>query len=162
MTDQPAAPSRGLSPSASIAAFMKSYEKLRLKAYLPTPDDVPTIGYGETTGVRLGMVWTAEQAEANFTARLAKLGAAVWALCKGAPRTSQSQFDAMVALADNIGLGNFARSSVLTNHKAGHNATAALAFKLWNKQRGKDGVLRELRGLTRRRAAEAAIYGRPA
>lgn len=137
---------------------MKGYEKLRLKAYLPTPDDVPTIGYGETSGIRMGMVWTVEQAERNFANRLSELGIAVWALVKAAPRTTQGQFDAMVSLADNIGLSNFARSSVRTNHNAGHNATAALAFSLWDKQRGADGVLRPLRGLTKRRAAEAAIY----
>ncbi|HEY9250905.1 MAG TPA: lysozyme [Rariglobus sp.] len=147
-----------MTPSHTIAAFMKGFEKLRLKAYYPTKDDKPTIGYGETNGVRMGMVWTVEKAEANFAARLSELGIAVWALVKKAPHTTQGQFDAMVSLADNIGLANFAKSSVRTNHVAGHNATAALAFLLWDKQRGGDGVLRPLRGLTRRRAAEAAIY----
>jgi lysozyme len=137
---------------------MKGFEKLRLKAYMPTPNDRPTIGYGETDGVRMGMVWTAEKAEANFAGRLSELGIAVWALVKKAPRTTQAQFDAMVSLADNIGLANFAKSSVRTNHVAGHNATAALAFALWCKQRGADGVLRPLRGLSRRRSAESAIY----
>ncbi len=65
----------------------------------------------------------------------------------------------MVSLAYNIGLGSFLSSSVLTNHKAGHYATAALAFGLWNKQRNKTtGKLEELRGLTARRKAEADIY----
>lgn len=146
-----------MTPSEKCAAFMKGYEKLRLNAYMPTPNDRPTIGYGETNGVRMGMIWTAEQAEANFAERLARLGDSVWALVKDAPVTTQGQFDAMCSLADNIGLANFKASSVRTNHMAGHNATAALAFGLWNKQRTGHGLV-VLNGLTRRRAAEAEMY----
>lgn len=155
-----------MKPSASIGSFMKGFEKLaklrkdgNVEAYMPTPNDRPTIGYGETNGIKMGMVWTREKAERNFTERLDSLGDKVWALVKTAPRTTQGQFDAMVALADNIGLANFAASSVRTNHLAGHNATAALAFPLWSKQRNKKtGQLEVLRGLTTRRKAEAAIY----
>jgi len=42
--------------------LIKSYEQLRLRAYLPTQDDVPTIGYGHTRGVALGLTCTEEQA----------------------------------------------------------------------------------------------------
>lgn len=153
-----------MTPSAKAATFMKGYEKLarlrpdgNVEAYMPTPNDRPTIGYGETNGVHMGLVWTVAQAEANFTERLAKLGDAVWALVKAAPVTTQGQFDAMCALADNIGLANFKASSVRTNHLAGHNTTAAMAFALWNKQRTPKGLV-VLNGLTKRRAGEAAMY----
>lgn len=146
-----------MEPSAKIQSFMKGYEKFRAKAYLPTPNDKWTIGYGETNGVKPGMVWTLEQAESNFAARMVTLGNKVQTALRGAP-TTQAQFDAMVSLADNIGLTNFGNSSVLANHRAGRYSTAALAFSLWNKQRGSDGQLHVLNGLTKRRSAEAAIY----
>jgi lysozyme len=145
---------------------MKGFEKLAklrkdgmVEAYMPTPNDRPTIGYGETNGVKMGMVWSREKAERNFTDRLDALGAKVWADVSRAPRTTQGQFDAICALVDNIGWGNWLTSSVRTNHLAGHNATAALSFPLWNKQRNaRTGKLEVLAGLTRRRKAEAAIY----
>lgn len=152
-------------PSAHIAAFMKGYETLakvgkdgRIYAYLPTPNDRWTIGYGETSGITSKTVWTREQAEANFTQRLARLGGQVLTLLASA-KTTQAQFDAMVSLADNIGLDAFRDSTVLREHRQGRYERAAAAFAMWNKQRNKKtGVLEVLDGLTRRRAAEAAIY----
>lgn len=151
-----------MTPSESIAAFMRGFEKLarigpdgRIYAYMPTPNDRWTIGYGETKGITQRTVWSREQAESNFKQRLAALGASVWALVQDVP-TSQSQFDAMVSLADNIGLAAFKSSTVLRQHRAGQYGLAAVAFGLWNKQAGA-----VLAGLTRRRAAEAVIYKRP-
>lgn len=147
-----------MTPSAKCVDLIKSYEACRLSAYLPTTDDVPTIGWGSTgPDIKLGMTWTQKQADDRFAADLADFSRGVSGLIGHTP-TMQSQYDAMVSLAYNIGLANFAKSSVLTNHKAGHYSTAALAFGLWDKQRGRDGVLRVLAGLTRRRASEAALY----
>ena len=66
---------------------------------------------------------------------------------------NQNQFDAMVSLAFNVGMGNFANSSVLrfTNTKQYDKASAA--FLLWNKAGGK-----VLAGLTKRRQDEANLY----
>ena len=43
-------------PSPTIIAFIQGFEQCRLDAYMPTPNDKPTIGWG-TTGkdVALGM-----------------------------------------------------------------------------------------------------------
>jgi len=46
--------------------LIQSYEKCRLEAYMPTPDDVPTIGWGHIRGVSLGDTCTQEQADAWF------------------------------------------------------------------------------------------------
>jgi lysozyme len=132
--------------------FIKGFEQCRLKAFLPTPDDVPTIGWGRTKGVKLGMTQTQAEADADFAADLAERAEFISDKLGGAP-TTQAQFDAMLSLAYNIGLDGFAGSTVLRKHKAGDYAGAAAAFAMWNKQAGK-----ELAGLTRRRAAEAAMY----
>ena len=70
----------------------------------------------------------------------------------------------MVSLAFNIGMGSRARniagfetSTVLRKHNEGDRQAAARAFGLWNKARVR-GVLEEVRGLTARRAREAALY----
>lgn len=146
-------------------ALMHEFEKCRLTAY-PDPgsaDGLPwTIGWGSTgPGIHRGVTWTQAQADARFTHDVNEVyGAAVDRLLGDSP-TTQSQFDAMVSLTYNIGIGStnrsrpggFTRSTVLRKHKAGDFAGAARAFLLWNKN---DGVV--MRGLTRRRLAEADLY----
>lgn len=150
-----------LQPSNRIALFIMGFEQLRLVGYLPTPNDVPTIGYGSTgKSIHVGDRWTPQMAQARFMTDLMAFGAGVNRLLDGAP-TSQSQFDALVSLAYNIGLDEDADtkaeglgdSTLLRKHKAGDYAGAAAEFLKWNKQAGK-----VLRGLTRRRKAERAIY----
>jgi lysozyme len=128
------------------------------EAYL-CPANVWTIGWGSTGAdpfnggqIRKGTVWTQEQCDLRFQHHLAKFEEAVRDGIGKAP-TSQAQFDAMVCLAYNIGTAGFARSTVLRRHKVGDFGGAAKAFLMWNKANGK-----VLRGLTRRREAEAALY----
>ena len=134
-------------------ALIKSYEQCRLKAYMPTPNDRPTIGWG-TTGddVRMGMTWTQEQCDERFAADLARFAKGVSAALHGTPATP-AQFGAMVSLAYNIGTGAFASSTLAKLHRAGDYDGAAEQFARWNKQAGE-----VLGGLTKRRAAEAALY----
>lgn len=123
-----------------------------------------TIGIGETAGVTAS---TPPIDYATAKARFLELVRVEYAgpvskLIGHAP-TTQDQFDAMVSLAYNIGIGNFKRSSVLRAHKAGDYAAATAAFAMWNKIT--DPVTKKLvvsRGLTTRRAAEASTYHGPA
>ncbi len=150
-----------MEPSEHISTFIKGFEQCRLKAYKPTPNDVPTIGWGSTgPDVRMGMTWTQAQADARFAHDLAAFAAGVTHELAGAA-TTQGQFDAMVSFAYNVGLDDDADtkaeglgdSTLLRKHKAGDYAGAAAEFPKWNKQAG---VV--LNGLTKRRAAERAIY----
>lgn len=134
-------------------ALIQSYEQCRLTAYLPTPNDVPTIGWGSTgPDIELGMTWTQEQCDARFATDLARFATGVENALDGAP-TLAREFGAIVSLAYNIGTGAFASSTLCRLHRAGNKAGAAAQFARWNKQAG-----RVLAGLTRRRAAEAALY----
>jgi len=120
---------------------------------MPTPNDVPTIGWGSTgPDIKLGMTWTQQQADERFASDLAKFGAKVAADLGTAP-TTQGQFDAMTSLAYNIGEGAFSKSTLLKRHLAHDYDGAAAQFAVWNKQAGK-----VLNGLVRRRTAEARIY----
>lgn len=67
---------------------------------------------------------------------------------------SQAQFDALVSLVFNIGCGAFRGSTLLKLLNAGDYAAAQQQFGRWNKQAGK-----VLNGLTRRRKAEAELFG---
>jgi len=142
-----------MTPSNKCADLIKSFEQCRLKAYMPTPNDVPTIGWGSTgPDIKLGMTWTQQQADERFASDLAKFGAKVAADLGTAP-TTQGQFDAMTSLAYNIGEGAFSKSTLLKRHLAHDYDGAAAQFAVWNKQAGK-----VLNGLVRRRTAEARIY----
>lgn len=136
-------------------ALIKSFEGLRLVAYPdPATGGVPwTIGYGSTAGVRRGDSITQAQAEAKLRADLASFEAGVARLVGTTP-TTPGQFGALVAFAFNVGLGNLSSSTLLRKHKAGDHAGAALEFARWNKAAGA-----VMAGLTKRRAAEAALYG---
>ena len=122
-------------------------------AYLPTPSDRPTIGWGSTgADIAMGLTWTQAQCDDRFDVDLARFAAGVSAAISG--ETTQPQFDAMVSLAYNIGAGAFRTSTLLRLHNAGDVDRAKAEFAVWNKQAGK-----VLEGLVRRRAAEAAMYG---
>ncbi|MBV8685381.1 MAG: lysozyme [Alphaproteobacteria bacterium] len=118
-----------------------------------TGGDPWTIGWGSTgADIKKGMVWTQQQCDERFGEHVAQFAASVAKALGGAP-TTQPQFDAMVSFAYNVGVGNLQSSTLLKKHKAGDYAGAALEFAKWNKAAGK-----VLPGLTRRRAAEAALY----
>ncbi|MBL8464310.1 MAG: lysozyme [Thauera sp.] len=129
-------------------------EGCRLRAYRDIAG-VWTIGWGETENVRPGDVMTQDEADRLLCARLGEFAQNVEALL--ARPATPHQLAAMVSLAYNVGLAGFARSSVLRAHNAGNALAAARAFGLWNKARVR-GVLEEVRGLTARRAREAALY----
>jgi lysozyme len=134
------------------AVLIKSREQLRLTAYLPTPKDKWTIGYGHTgKDVYEGLTWVLSQAEDAFQRDTAWAVAAVMRHTDVA--LTQNQFDALVAFCFNVGEPQFASSTLLRDVNARNFAGAALEFAKWNHQ---DGVV--LAGLTVRRAQEAALF----
>ncbi|QIQ86844.1 lysozyme [Erythrobacter sp.] len=110
-----------------------------------------TIGWG-STGAEIGpgTVWTQAECDARFEADLARYAAEVAAAIGDAP-TTQAQFDALVSFHYNTGA--IARATLTRRHRACDHAGAAREFPRWNKAAG-----RVVRGLVRRRAAEAALY----
>ena len=135
-------------------ALIKQFEGFRSLAYQDVVG-VWTIGYGFIKGVKPGQHMTAAQAEARLVTELIEYERAILGGCTRPP--TQNEFDAMASLAWNIGTAGFLRSTVLRAHNRGDAQAAARAFALWNKAGGK-----EWPGLTRRRAAEAALYLEPA
>ena len=110
-----------------------------------------TIGWGATgPGIGPGTTWTPGQCDARLVADLARFSDEV-AQAIGTAPTSQAQFDALVSFHYNTGA--IGRATLTRRHCAGDFAGAAREFARWNRAGG-----RALAGLTRRRAAEAALY----
>ena len=116
--------------------------------------DVPTIGFGCTVGVLMGMTWTRAEADAAFSKELERFERCVIRLVT--VEMNQNEFDSMVSLAYNIGEAGFAKSSVLSRLNKGDRLGAANAFEKWNKV----GKFVE-KGLTSRRKREAANFLKP-
>ncbi len=66
---------------------------------------------------------------------------------------SDNQFSALVAFVFNIGVGHFAKSTLLRELNAGQYDSVPGQLALWNHINGVVNV-----GLTRRRAAEIALW----
>jgi lysozyme len=135
--------------------LVKDFEGFRATAY-QCPAGVWTIGYGHTSmagapEVREGMKISRAEGERILKADLVKYEAYVRDAIK--VELTPAQYSAAVSLCFNIGGGAFKRSSVVRFCNRREWKSAADAFMLWNKAGGK-----VLPGLTRRRAAEAALF----
>ena len=118
-----------------------------------------TNGYGATKGVRSGDKWTVDYAEKRLMEDLDEHGKIVKKYVN--VPLSQGQYDALTSFVFNLGGGAFKSSTLLRRLNSGNYDDCPEQFLRWNKARV-DGKLTPLRGLTRRRAAEAAIFSRDA
>ena len=145
--------------SSKGLGLIKAHEGKRLAAYL-CPAGVWTIGYGHTSAagdpaVAAGMTITAQEADAILSNDIDLFEDGVAKLLRKARvnLVEPHEFDAMVSLAFNLGLGAFARSTVLARYLRGDKAGAGAAFSFWVKANGQT-----LAGLVRRRKAEAKLF----
>lgn len=129
----------------------RAFEGCRFRAYLDG-GGVPTIGYGHTKGVKIGDECDMAQAVAWLRADVQEAVDAVNRLVNVS--LSQNQFDALVDFVFNLGAGAFSGSTLLRLLNACDYAGAAGQFGRWNKDNGQ-----VVSGLTRRRAAEAKLFG---
>lgn len=135
-----------LLPSPWLFKFLRDFERFRPTAYLPTPRDVPTIGFGHTRGVKMGDTCTLDQAEAWLALDCHRDVVAINEMVR-VPLT-QNQFDALCSLTFNCGITPLEKTlGHLLN--AGDYAGAAEQFLRWGRQHG-----RKLPGLDIRRKAE--------
>lgn len=155
---QPLPRPRSVSPAG--IALIKRFEGCarlradgRVEAY-PDPGTgaAPwTIGWG-ATGKDIGprTIWTQEQCDARLTADIARHAADVEQALGDAP-TTQAQFDALVSFHYNTGA--IGRATLTRRNREGNFASARREFARWTRAGG-----RVLKGLQRRREAEALLY----
>ena len=136
--------------------LIKDFEGFSSTSYLDVVN-IPTIGWGNTfyedgTKVKLG-----DQISKTDALKLLEVVANRDFADKIFPsikvKVTQSQFDAMVSLAYNIGAGAFLKSTLLKKVNANDFAGAGEEFLRWNKANGK-----EVLGLTRRREREKQLF----
>ena len=146
-------------PSEKCYNLIKEFEGCRLTSYL-CPASIPTIGWGSTmypdgSKVLLGQTITQERADILLEWEVIKKSTVIDAM---GLKLNQSQFDAVVCFAYNVGLGSFNKSTIkkLANINP-NNPAIRDAFMMWSKARV-GGVLMTLKGLERRRRAEADLY----
>jgi len=151
-------------PSSSVSeqgiALIKRFEGCarkrpdgRFEAYPdPGTGGAPwTVGWGATgPGIGPHTVWTQRECDDRLDHDISRHAADVRAALGDAP-TTQNQFDALVSFHFNTGA--IGRATLTRKHRTGDYEGAAREFARWNRAGG-----RVLAGLTRRRAAEAALY----
>ena len=133
------------------------FEGYKAKAYL-CPASVVTIGWGSTMytdgrKIKLGDTINEDQAEQLLLWELKNKSIALHGL-----NLNQNQFDSLLSFVYNLGIGAFAKSTLKKKILLNPNDVMIKdEFMKWNKARV-SGELIELKGLTRRREAEAEMY----
>lgn len=147
--------------NAATLDLIRSFEGLFLEAYL-CPAGVWTIGYGHTGishndgTVRRGRILADEhEAEQLLRLDLQTVADGLQKLLLSRPREemNDNQFGALVSFAFNLGLGNLSKSTLLQRVNSRDYLGAVAEFPKWNLANKKP-----LRGLTRRRLSEAALF----
>ena len=112
-----------------------------------------TIGWGATgPNIQPGTIWTMQQCEDALDHHITYFYVGLCKLSPTFPNASPRRIAAVTSWAYNCGLGNYRVSTFKKRVDAGDWDGAADQCMLWNKAAG-----RVLPGLTRRRAAEAAL-----
>lgn len=140
-------------------SLIKDFEKLKLKGYHATKDElergIVSVGYGSTGRVKAGEEIDEAKAEQFLLEDLKSAEDAVRRLVD--VPLKQNEFDALVSLVYNVGEGNFKKSKALKALNSGdrdrfiYEAFDAKAG--FTKQSGK-----VLNGLVRRRNAERDLF----
>ena len=137
-----------LTLSASAFVGLAVHEGYRDTAYVPVKGDVPTIGFGDTHGVRMGdrtdpvraLIRLHQHAE-NFQRDLRQ--------CIGDVPLHQHEWDAIVSWSYNVGTGAACKSTLVRKLQTYDYAGACRELLRWDKFKGQ-----ALPGLTSRRQQE--------
>lgn len=129
---------------------IKGFEKLRLDAY----DDGfgnPTIGWGHVLGPSESRKITEMEAVSLLRQDIQTAEMGIKRYVKA--DLHQHEFDALVGLVFNIGIGRFSNSTLVTALNMGRYDLAADEFPKWRRANGK-----VVSGLVKRRAIEERIF----
>lgn len=146
MSDKTRKWAAGLTISAAALLGIAAHEGYRSEAYRDVTG-IPTIGYGETKGVKMGDTTTPERAFKRLS-ESADEHAQRMVRCIRVPIT-QGEYDAYLDFSYNVGTGAFCSSTLNKKLNAGNYEGACKELLKWTKAGGK-----ELPGLVKRRQAE--------
>lgn len=147
---------KGLALIQESESYLKAQPDGSCKAY-KCPAGVWTVGFGLTEGVGPDTHLTREEADAAFRREMDKHEKAVQRLVTVS--ITQSQFDALVSFSYNVGSGTLGRSTLLKKLNERDYLGAADEFRYFTKAKDpKTNKKVVLKGLVRRRKAEAALF----
>lgn len=146
-----------MNASGKCLDLIRRFEGCRLQAYLDSVG-VATIGFGHTgPDVHMGDIITPARASELLAIDVTRFGRGINAWLD--MPVAQGQFDAMVAFAFNVGLGNLRGSTLFRKVLSGDFAGAAAEFGKWTHAgKNPDGTPRVLPGLVARREAERLLF----
>lgn len=139
----------GVVAACGLLKLTPAFEGTEYKTYKDL-GGVLTYCTGATENAIWGRTYTPAQCQQQLERDLARHAEGVMA-CVRVPLTDGQKI-AFVDLAYNVGVAAFCRSTVARKANAGDMAGACAALMLWDKVNGQ-----QVKGLTRRRAAERAI-----
>jgi lysozyme len=140
-----------LTVSAAGLISVAQDEGYRPTAYIPVPGDVPTIGFGDTHGVKLGDRTDPVQALVKLGKHVSDAEAQLRE-CLGPVKLHPYEWDAYVRLSINVGAGAVCRSSIKPKLQAEQYAAACATILQFNRFKGAP-----LPGLTARREREHRV-----
>ena len=146
-----------MTASQNCINLIKLFVGYKPKAYL-CPAGIVTIGFGSTMytdgrKIKLGDTINEQQGNELLNWELKNKCIALHGL-----NLNQNQFDSCLSFIYNLGIGAFAKSTLKKKILINPNDKSIRdEFMKWNKARV-GGQLIELKGLTRRRIAEAELY----
>jgi lysozyme len=146
-----------MKPSINAINLIKEFEGYKDKSYLCVASKW-TIGFGSTMWndgkpVKQGEKITMQGAENLLLWELNKKTNSLDGLI-----LNQNQVDALISFVYNVGSSAFTKSTLKKKIKVNPNDESIRAeFMKWNKARV-NGILQPVKGLTRRREAEANLY----
>lgn len=117
------------------------------RAIIPVPGDVPTIGFGTTSGVKLGDRTTPQQALGRALSDISKFEGAIRE-CVKVP-LHQHEYDVAVTFSYNVGSKAFCSSTLVRRWNAGDYAGGCDELARWVYVKG-----RRVQGLVNRRDRE--------
>ena len=135
-----------LAVSATCLVGIATHEGYRSEAYKDTVG-IPTLGFGETAGVKMGDKTTPERALVQLLESTEKHADAI-RQCIHVP-LYQHEFDAYISLSYQIGAGAFCRSTLIKKLNKGDYTGACNELDKWVYAGGK-----KLPGIVKRRQKE--------
>ena len=145
-----------LALSAAALVGIVLHEGYTDRAVIPVKGDVPTIGFGTTTGVKLGDTITPPQALAQALKDVQQFEGTLKNYVT--VPLAQHEYDAYVSFSYNVGSRVFCQPTLVRKLNAGDYAGACAELPRWRFFQGKDCALPENRrfcgGLAKRREAE--------
>lgn len=126
-----------LSLSAAAFVALVGSEGYTERAVIPTKGDVPTLGFGSTTGVKMGDSTTPVRAIQRAAKELDTVYEAAVKRC--APVTMhQREYDVYVDMTYNIGTGAFCNSTMARKLREGDYIGACNQILQWKRAAGYD------------------------